>query len=88
MSTPQRQKPKGEPVNMPDDRDADSERLARIEHMLKGLCATSEHLHDLAVLAQARAGSRITKTKAITDRFAQSRRTKVGKKRKGEPPIS
>jgi hypothetical protein len=66
---------------MPNDRDTDSERLDRIEQMLKELCATSEHLHALAILAQKRAGRRIVETKAITDRFAQPRGTKRGKKR-------
>jgi hypothetical protein len=64
---------------MPIERDADSKRLDRIEQMLKELCATSEHLHALAIVAQKRAGRRIAETKAITDRFAQTRGAKRGK---------
>jgi hypothetical protein len=66
---------------MPIDRDKDSERLARVELMLQKLCATSDHLHVLATLAQERAERRIAETKAITDRRAHARGTKLGKKR-------
>jgi hypothetical protein len=59
---------------------ARSDRLARVELMLLKLCATSDHLHTVATLAQERADRRIAETKAITAR-AQVRGTKPGKKR-------
>jgi hypothetical protein len=65
----------------PSERDTDSQRLDRSDHLLQGLCATTEHLHVLAALAQDQARMRGTDGKAIKGQVGQNGRKALRKQR-------